>query len=178
MSPVPTKDMKTPPSSHFWIKLNFWAPKTPLLDTHSAQMRYDVIWHFQHIFSFSTLHIFYVQTATSDGGVEGSAYPQLGNNLDVLEKGVSYYYIEINKFLTLVLLKIKTSSIYNISPWINIHVYSMDPKQNVHVWNNLVKYQWGWKHTKIQMESFSSKACRIFFPINLFVFSYLVIWFG
>ena len=45
--------------------LSFRAPKTPLLD---AQTRYDVIGSFQHIFSFSTLRIFYVKMANSEGG--------------------------------------------------------------------------------------------------------------
>ena len=29
--------------SHFWRKLNFWAPKTPLLDAHGARTRYEVL---------------------------------------------------------------------------------------------------------------------------------------
>ena len=52
---------------HFWGILNFWAPKRPLLDAHSARTRYDVIWNFQHIFSFSRLRFFYVEMATSEG---------------------------------------------------------------------------------------------------------------
>ena len=53
--------------SHFWRKLNFRAPITPLLDSHMSGTRYDVF-NFQHVFSFSKLRIFYVKIATSEGG--------------------------------------------------------------------------------------------------------------
>ena len=46
------------PSHHFWP-----------LDAHNLKTRYDVTWFFQHIFSFSSLRIFYVKMATSEGGV-------------------------------------------------------------------------------------------------------------
>ena len=65
---------------YFWRKMNFWTPKTPLYDPHNAQARYDVIWNFQHIFSFSTLRIFYVKMATSERE-GGSACPCLGQGL-------------------------------------------------------------------------------------------------
>ena len=42
-----------------------------VLGTHSAQTRYEVIWDFTPIFSFSTLRIFYVNMATSEEGEEG-----------------------------------------------------------------------------------------------------------
>ena len=45
--------------SHFWRKLNFWAPKTPLLDAHGARTRYEVLR--PSLFSaHCTMYIFYV----------------------------------------------------------------------------------------------------------------------
>ena len=51
--------------------MNFWAPKMPLLDARDAQTRYYVIWYFMPIFIFSTLRIFYVKIAPSEGEGEG-----------------------------------------------------------------------------------------------------------
>ena len=48
---------------YFWNFFNFWAPKTPLMDTRSAQTRYDATLNF----IFSILRIFYVKMATSEG---------------------------------------------------------------------------------------------------------------
>ena len=42
-----------------------------LLDAHNSKTRYDLIWFFQHIFSFSLLRIFYVKMATYEEGEEG-----------------------------------------------------------------------------------------------------------
>ena len=49
-----------------WRKLNFWAPKTTLLNGRSAQTRYDVKFYAHHL--FRKLRIFYVEMATSEGG--------------------------------------------------------------------------------------------------------------
>ena len=43
-------------------------PKTPLLDVHSARTRYDVVWNFTPLFIFSTLRIFCIMMATTQGG--------------------------------------------------------------------------------------------------------------
>ena len=51
----------------FWKKLNFWAPKTPLLDGRGAQTLYGVIWNFTAIIYLSTLRIFYVKMVTYEG---------------------------------------------------------------------------------------------------------------
>ena len=34
---------------HFWIKLNFWASTTPLLEVRGTQTPYDVVWNIVHI---------------------------------------------------------------------------------------------------------------------------------
>ena len=48
-----------------------WISKTSLLDAHNVQTRYDAIWNFPHIFSSSTLRIFYVKLPNFEGGGEG-----------------------------------------------------------------------------------------------------------
>ena len=82
---------------YFWKKLNFWAPKTSILDARGAQTRYDVTWKFTPIFIFNTLRIFYVKMVTSEGGkgarfIEGLApsYPPP----EALPPGPGCFWIE------------------------------------------------------------------------------------
>ena len=51
-----------------WI---FGCPKRPIMDGRGAQTRYDVIRNFTLIIFFSTMRIFHVKLANSEGGGAG-----------------------------------------------------------------------------------------------------------
>ena len=85
---------------HFWRKLNFWVFKTPLLNAHSAQTRYDVVWNFMPIFRFSTLHISYVKMATSQGGRGGVCIYLVG-----LEPNFTIKTVNINDLWKIIFIR-------------------------------------------------------------------------
>ena len=53
------------------MKLIFRGAIRVRLGACDAQTQYSVIWNFTHIVFFSTLRIFYVEMATSEGGEGG-----------------------------------------------------------------------------------------------------------